>query len=70
LHGVPYSPPYRIEAVGEPGALTAALDSSRAVSYYRQYVDAYDLGLLVEEADHLQLPAFSGRPALVYAEPL
>ena len=70
LHGVPYSPPYRIEAVGEPDALTAALDASRAVDYYRQYVDAYDLGLLVEEAHHLQLPGFTGRPALTYAEPL
>jgi hypothetical protein len=36
--------------------MIAALDASRAVSYYRQYVDAYDLGLLVEEAHHLQLP--------------
>jgi uncharacterized protein YlxW (UPF0749 family) len=68
LHGVPYSPPYRIEAVGEPDAL--AREASRAVSYYRQYVDAYDLGLLVEEVDDLQLPGFTGRPALAYAEPL
>ncbi len=67
LQGVPYSPPYRIEAVGDPAQLSAALDASRAVAYYRQYVDRYDLGLEVEESEQLQLPAFSGRPALVYA---
>lgn len=70
LHGVPYAPPYRIEAVGDPDSLGAALDASRAVDYYRQYVEAYDLGLLIAESGRLELPAFSGRPALVYADPL
>jgi uncharacterized protein YlxW (UPF0749 family) len=70
LQGVPYSPPYRIEAVGDPEQLEAALDASQAVTYYRQYVARYDLGLEVEESTALQLPAFSGRPALVYADRL
>jgi len=69
LHGVPYSPPYRIEAVGDPDDLAAALDASQAVAYYRQYVDAYDLGLLIEESGRLEVPAFHGRPTLAYAEP-
>jgi uncharacterized protein YlxW (UPF0749 family) len=70
LQGVPYSPPYRIEAVGDPRRLGAALAASQAVTYYRQYVARYDLGLEVEESASLQLPAFSGRPALVYADRL
>ena len=34
LHGVPYSPPYRIAAVGDPADLLAALAAS-------DYIDAY-----------------------------
>ena len=70
LQGVPYSPPYRIEAVGEPAQLSAALDASPGVQLYRDYVEDVSLGLLVEESDHLDIPAFDGRPALSYADPL
>ncbi len=70
LQGVPYSPPYRIEAVGDPIALSAALDASHGVQDYRDYVEAVSLGLLVEESEALDVPAFDGRPALVYADPL
>lgn len=70
LHGVPYSPPYRIEAVGDPTALTVALEDSREVGYYRDYVDEVDLGLDVQAADALELPEYAGPPTLEYAEPL
>ncbi len=70
LEGVPYSPPYRIEAVGEPDQMYAALDSSPGVEGYRAFVEAVSLGLLVETSDDLELPAYEGRPALEYAEPL
>ena len=70
LHGVPYSPPYRIEAVGDPAQLSAALDASPGVQLYRDYVEDVSLGLLVEESADLEIPAFDGSPALVYAEPL
>ena len=44
LHGIPYAPPYVIEAIGDLAAMQAALDDSPAVQIYRQYVDAYRLG--------------------------
>ena len=70
LQGVPYSPPYRIEAVGDPTRLSAALDASQRVEIYRDYVAEFSLGLLVEEAGDLDVPAFEGRSALVYADAL
>src|SRR5690606_25352417 len=39
LGGRVYSPPYRVEAIGDPNALTAALDASREIQVYRQWVD-------------------------------
>jgi uncharacterized protein YlxW (UPF0749 family) len=70
LQGVPYSPPYRIEAVGDPLRLSAALDASQGVEIYRDYVAEVSLGLQVEEAEDLDVPAFEGRSSLVYADPL
>lgn len=70
LEGVPYSPPYRIEAVGDPEALYAALERAPGVDVYRDYVEAVSLGLLIETSGDLELAAYGGRPALEYAEPL
>lgn len=60
LHGVPYAPPYLIEAIGDAGRMRASLDGNDAVRVYRQYVDAYGLGYSVEDVNQLQLSAFSG----------
>ncbi len=60
LHGIPYAPPYVIEAIGDLAAMQAALDDSPAVQIYRQYVDAYRLGYSVEGVGNLELPSFSG----------
>lgn len=70
LQGRTYSPPYRISAVGDVDALHEALDTSAAVSVYRQYVAAYGLGYEVSDADGLQLPAFDGTTAPSYARAL
>ncbi len=70
LEGVPYAPPYRIEAVGDIDQLFAVLESTHYVDIYRQYVEAYDLGLEVEVAEQLDLAAYEGRPVMEYAEPL
>ncbi len=67
LEGVPYAPPYRIEAVGDPDALTQALDESPEVRDYRDYAERYYLGLDVNEAGRLSLPAYGGRPVMEYA---
>ena len=60
LHGIPYAPPYVIEAIGDQGLLLAALDESPSLQIYRQYVDAYGLGYTVERSQGLEFSAFSG----------
>ncbi|MGI8614695.1 MAG: DUF881 domain-containing protein [Nocardioidaceae bacterium] len=70
LQGVPYSPPYRIVAVGAPATLRKALDEAPAVVLYRQYVDRYRLGLDVVDADAVIIPAYNGSPVLEHAAPL
>ena len=46
------------------------MESAPGVEGYRDYVEAVALGLLIETSDSLELPAYDGRPALEYAEPL
>ncbi len=70
LHGVPYSPPYRIAAVGDPLRLQAALDSSDYLAAYRQTADRYGLGYAVSSAYGLTIPKFEGIVKLRYAQPL
>jgi uncharacterized protein YlxW (UPF0749 family) len=68
LHGVPYSPPYVIEAVGDPTAMYARLDDFDKINVYREYVEAYQLGLQVELPDsELTIPAYDGSPQLEHA---
>lgn len=65
----PYSPPFRIAAVGDPTRLRAALVAAPEVRIYLQYVDAYGLGWSVHAADRLTLPAYDGPLTLSYARP-
>lgn len=69
LHGVPYAPPYVIEAIGSPDELEQALDSAAAVRIYREYVDAYGLGYAQERLDVVEMPAFSGVLGITNAVP-
>ncbi|HLR83359.1 MAG TPA: DUF881 domain-containing protein [Nocardioidaceae bacterium] len=69
LEGVPYSPPYVIEAVGDVSDMQSALRSSNAVSVYQEYVEKYDLGLEQETETEIEIPAYRGTPDLNYAEP-
>jgi uncharacterized protein YlxW (UPF0749 family) len=68
LHGVTYSPPYRIAAIGDPTALRAALDASDYISYYLEVVDAHGLGYEVIPSVRLELPGFEGSTTLKYAK--
>ena len=70
LEGVPYSPPYRIEAVGDINMMRASLAESQSVQIYEEYVNAYDLGLSVEDSTTLDIPAYNVTPQLEYAKPL
>lgn len=70
LHGVPYAPPYRIEAMGDVPALQSALDSSEAVKVYKEYVTAYRLGWAVADAGQVTMPAYKGTLAITHASPI
>lgn len=67
LHGKVFSPPYVIEAVGDPDEMRASLDSSRGVDIYKQYVDWVALGWSVTPSDALELPAYTGSSEMTYA---
>ncbi len=60
LHGRVYSPPFVVEAVGDPGRLSAALDAGPGVQVFRDYVDRFGLGYVVESRRQLALPAYEG----------
>jgi uncharacterized protein YlxW (UPF0749 family) len=67
LHGVPYSPPYVISAIGDTAALVDSLDTSAYVAAYQTFVDSYHLGWKLESAADLAMPAYQGTPDLHYA---
>ena len=66
LHGRVYSPPYRVQAIGDPAELRNALNRSAQITTYRAWVDAVGLGWSVEESADLRLP--SGSRELTYAK--
>jgi uncharacterized protein YlxW (UPF0749 family) len=70
IDGVPYSPPYVIEAVGEPLQLRAALNRSAEVETYRDYAARYQLGLAEDEIGALHIEGYDGTIGFRYAKPL
>jgi uncharacterized protein YlxW (UPF0749 family) len=70
IDGVPYSPPYVIEAVGEPLQLRAGLNRSAEVETYRVYAEKYQLGLSEDEIGALHIEGYDGPVAFRYAKPL
>ncbi|MFM9449290.1 DUF881 domain-containing protein [Streptomyces acidiscabies] len=70
LQGRVYSPPYKIQAVGDPRKLKDALAASKAIQNYRVYVDVYGLGWKVTDDGTVTLPGYSGTVDLHYAEPV
>jgi uncharacterized protein YlxW (UPF0749 family) len=67
LHGVVYSPPYTVEAIGDPQKLQQALGDAPDVIIYKQYVDAYQLGYKLALEGDVNMPAFTGPLTLAYA---
>jgi len=70
LQGRVYSPPYVVQAIGNPATMHAALDQNEQVQIYRQYVDYYGLGYDVKSSDKVTFPAYVGSPSLQYAKVL
>lgn len=67
LHGRIYSPPYEVQAIGDPEALMDALDESAAVQTYLEYADRLGLGWEADDSDALTLPEYAGEPTLDHA---
>lgn len=70
LHGVVYSPPYVVSAIGDTGDLLAALAAAPDIIIYKQYVQAYHLGYDVTTKANVTMPAYTGGVALAYASAL
>ncbi len=68
LHGVPYAPPYVIEAIGDTDRMDKAVETSEQVAIYLQYVTAYGLGYSFERVTAIEAPAFSGAIGLRQAQ--
>lgn len=67
LDGIPYSPPYVIEAVGEQWSLLAAIEDSPEANVYRDYAERYELGLDVERVPLVRAPGYQGTVDLTHA---
>lgn len=67
LRGVPYAPPYRIAALGDPQRLGKALAASRDVAIYKQYVTAYRLGWKQRTFTTMTMPGYEGAMELTHA---
>jgi len=60
LHGVPYSPPYVLSAIGDVDTLRAGLEASPYVQGYLEAVETYQLGWDLEEEADIKAPAYDG----------
>ncbi|TYL54990.1 DUF881 domain-containing protein [Nocardioides sp. BGMRC 2183] len=72
LQGVPYPQPFVVEAVGDPEALTAAVEQDPLVTGYRADAANPDIaiGWDLQGEEHVEAPAFTGVHEMRYAEPL
>jgi uncharacterized protein YlxW (UPF0749 family) len=69
LHGVPYSPPYRISAVGPIDDMLASVTTSPYIGYYLQVVQESQLGWQVDTSESMSMPGYHGSTELEYARP-
>jgi uncharacterized protein YlxW (UPF0749 family) len=69
LHGVPYSPPYRISAIGPTEQMLDSVDTSPYIQLYLKVVEESGLGWDVDVERSLRMPGYSGSVALEYARP-
>ena len=69
LHGVPYSPPYRISAIGPTQTMLSAVTASPYIQFYLEVVRQSGLGWDVQVERDLHLPGFQGSTELEFARP-
>jgi uncharacterized protein YlxW (UPF0749 family) len=69
LHGVPYSPPYRIAAIGPTEQMLSSVTTSPYIQLYLDVVEESGLGWDVELDTEMELPGYGGSVELEYARP-
>ena len=60
LHGKVYSPPFKIQAVGDITKLTSSLRTDPNVTILQDYVDLYGLVFDVQRSALIELPPYEG----------
>jgi uncharacterized protein YlxW (UPF0749 family) len=60
LQGRVYSPPYVIQAIGDVSGMRAALDRSKEIADYLDYVEAVGVGYEVTSKGQVTFPAYAG----------
>lgn len=68
LHGSVYSPPYQIEAIGDPARLMRDFAADPLVERVRVVAEHFGLGFETGRDDSLSLPAFRGVLAMRFAD--
>jgi uncharacterized protein YlxW (UPF0749 family) len=67
LHGIVYSPPYVVTAIGNVDTLKQALATAPDIIIYKQYVQAYKLGYTVTSHPKVTMPPYTGGLSLAHA---
>ena len=70
LNGRTYSPPYVITALGDAGAMQAALGAAPLVALYKRYVARFGLGYTEEPRSEVELVGHTAPVRMQYAKPL
>ena len=72
LHGRVYSPPFVVQAVGDPEQLQSALEREPGVRLFQDYVERFGLRYTVGSEEEATLPSYDGPLELpnVVARPL
>ena len=72
LHGVPYSPPYEIAAIGDQAAILASLEDDSYLDVYREAAAAPGggVGYAVSTVPRMTAPAYDGLLDLTWASPM
>jgi uncharacterized protein YlxW (UPF0749 family) len=69
LNGRTYSPPYVITAIGDVGAMQAALSAAPLVTLYKQYVVRFGLGYTEDPKGQVDLVGHTAPLRLRFAKP-
>jgi uncharacterized protein YlxW (UPF0749 family) len=64
LHGRVFSPPFMIEAIGDPDWMRRSLDADPGVRAFAEASRAFDLGYEVQAVDDMVAPAYDGSETL------